>query len=73
MTSATPTVYTLPELQDSGTISLQAISGLETETCGTFTYTKTSGPAWVVQDAVDDRIFSIEVNEDPSLVADYTL
>ena len=73
MTSATPTSITLPELEDSGTQSLQSISGFESATCGTWTYDMTSSESWIVQDSSDDRSFSIEVNDNASLIGDHTL
>ena len=33
----------------------------------------TSSQPWIVQDSDDDRVFSIEVNEDESLIGDHTL
>ena len=64
---------TLPELEDSGTQSLKSITGYESITCGTFTYTMTSSQAWIVQNSLEDRLFSIEVDTDPSLQGDHTL
>ena len=73
MTSATPTSITLPELEDSGTQSLQSITDFASETCGPWTYAMSSSQPWIIQDFSDDRTFSIEVNEDASLIGDYTL
>ena len=73
MTSATPTSITLPELEDSGTQSLQLITGFETATCGTWTYAMSSSQSWIEQDSSNDRTFSIAVDEDASLLGDHTL
>ena len=42
MTSAIPTLFELPEVEDSGTKKLQLIADFESLNCGTWTYTMTS-------------------------------
>ena len=37
------------------------------------TYSVSSGETWMIQDLADDQLFSFEVNEDPSLIGEYTL
>ena len=37
------------------------------------TYTKTSGQDWIQQNSINQRLFSITVNKDPSLILDHTL
>ena len=69
MDSAVATAYSAPELIDSGTTILQP-----TGSCGALTYTVTSSPGWVIQDSAGSRTFSIQVNEDPTLLGGpYTL
>ena len=73
MESASASIYMLPRLEDSGTQSLQAISGFASDTCGSFTYTMNSSLTWIIQDPSDELKFSIEVNEDPSLLGAHIL
>ena len=73
ITSATPTSLTIPELEDSGTQSFQLFAGFESETCGSWTSIMTSSQTWILQDLSDDLTFSIEVDEDESLIGDHTL
>ena len=73
MTSMTPTFITLAELEDTGTKCLQSIAGFESATCGTWTYTVSSSQPWIIQDLSDDQTFSIDVDEDASLIGDHTL
>ena len=37
------------------------------------TYSVSSGEIWMIQDLADEQLFSFEVNEDPSLIGEYTL
>ena len=49
------------------------ITGFESATCGALSYAMTSLQTWIVQDLTDDRTFSIDVDEDASLIGVHTL
>ena len=73
MTSASPTSLQLPMLQDSATQNFASIPAYATSNCGALSYAMTSAQTWIIQDLDDELNFSIEVDEDPSLVGEHTL
>ena len=73
MESQSPVSYTLPELVDEGTKNLRAISSFESEVCAVLSYEIISTDDWITHDPLDDRVITISVNEDPSLLGDHSL
>ena len=73
MESQSPVSYTLPELVDEGTKNLRAISSFESDVCAVLSYEISPDYGWITQDLSDDRLITISVNEDPSLMGDHIL